>query len=357
MASEYRPADESTAPETRPDLPRTSRAVTLASRPDGLPTPADFEMKTLDLWELNAGQVLIENVVMSVDPYMRGRMDDRESYIPPFELGEPLTGGAVGRVIASRADDLPVGTHVQHFYGWRDRIVLDAEMVQPVDTDLAPAEAYLGILGMTGLTAWVGLTVIGRFEKGETVFVSAAAGAVGSAVGQIAKLLGAGRVIGSAGGREKVEYVKSLGFDAVIDYKAGDVAGQLKDAAPDGIDIYFDNVGGEHLEAALASIRKNARIVLCGAISIMNGRAGSTGIRNTAALIGKGATMQGFTVGQYQQDHQEEFYAHMAPWVSEGRIQWKTTQRHGLENAVPAFLELFEGGNTGKMVVVLDESA
>ncbi|MCB4208180.1 NADP-dependent oxidoreductase [Arthrobacter sp. UM1] len=338
---------------TDSSLPTQTRAVTLAARPKGAPSESDFEMKTLDLWELNAEQVLIKNTTMSVDPYMRGRMDDRESYIPPFEIGEPLTGGAVGEVIASRSDDLPVGTRVLHFYGWRDYVVLDAEMVTPVDTEKAPEAAYLGILGMTGLTAWVGLTVIGEFKEGDTVFVSAAAGSVGSAVGQFAKLLGAKRVIGSAGGPEKCEYATSLGFDAVIDYKKGDIAGQLAEAAPEGVDVYFDNVGGETLEAALGAMRRGGRVVMCGAISQMNTAEPAPGPRNLALAIIKGLKLQGFTIGGYQKDHQAEFYKHVLPWVAEGKVQWQTTVRHGLENAVGAFLELFSGGNTGKMVVEL----
>jgi NADPH-dependent curcumin reductase CurA len=330
--------------------PTTTRAVTLVSRPETAAEASNFSLTTVDLPALKEGQALVKNTVMSVDPYMRGRMDDRESYIPPFQINEPLTGGAVGFVVESRSEKLPVGASVLHFQGWREYAVVDDAAGSVVDTSQLPAAAYLSVLGMTGLTAWVGLTVIGQFKAGETVFVSAAAGAVGSTVGQIAKLLGAKRVIGSAGGPEKVEFVKSLGFDAVVDYKAGSLQKQLAEAAPEGIDVYFDNVGGEHLEAALNLMNRNGRVAMCGVISQMNGA--PEGPRNIALAIVKGLTIRGFTVG-FHQEHQAEFIKTMAPWVAGDKIQWKVTEREGLDNAVPAFLDLFTGGNTGKMVVTL----
>ncbi len=330
--------------------PVSTRAVTLASRPQGAATAENFRLADVALPALQDGQALVKNTVMSVDPYMRGRMDDRESYIPPFQIGEPLTGGAVGVVVESRSEKLPVGASVLHFQGWREHAVVGVAEGTVVDTTRLPDAAYLSVLGMTGLTAWVGLTVIGQFTAGETVFVSAAAGAVGSTVGQIARQLGAKRVIGSAGGPEKVEFVKSLGFDAVIDYKAGDIQQQLAEAAPEGIDVYFDNVGGEQLEAALSLMNRGGRVAMCGVISQMNSE--PAGPKNIALAIVKGLTLRGFTVG-FHQEHQAEFLKHMAPWVAEGTIQWKVTERTGLDDAVPAFLDLFTGGNVGKMVVTL----
>ena len=252
------------------DIPTTTRQIVLASRPQGEPTAENFRLEDAPLPDLQDGQVLVRTSLMSVDPYMRGRMNDVKSYVPPFQVDQPLTGHAVGTVIASRSDDLPVGTEVTHFNGWREHTVLDADDVTRVDTEQVGQAPYLGVLGMPGLTAYAGLFHVGEFAEGDTVFVSGAAGAVGSLVGQMAKLAGAGRVVGSAGSPEKLERLRQLGFDAVINYKNGDLGGQLREAAPDGIDLYFDNVGGDHLEAALSRMNTHGRVVMCGAISQYN---------------------------------------------------------------------------------------
>jgi NADPH-dependent curcumin reductase CurA len=238
-----------------------STEIRLAARPTGWPTPETFEVAEVDLPDPGPGQVLVRNLLMSVDPYMRGRMDDRESYVPPYQVGKALDGGAVGEVVASSADGLRTGDVVLHGLGWRSHALLDARRATKVDPEAAPLGAYLGVLGMPGLTAYAGLLVTAEFKPGDVVFVSSAAGAVGQVVGQLAKLRGAARVIGSAGSAAKVAYLTDeLGFDAAFDYHDGPVRHRLRDAAPDGIDVYFDNVGGEHLEAAISSMRTHGRI-------------------------------------------------------------------------------------------------
>ena len=227
--------------------PTSTRQIVLASRPTGAPTSDNFRLETVDLPEPTDGQVVVRNVVMSVDPYMRGRMNDVKSYVAPFAVDAPLEGGAVGEVIASRSADVSVGQHVLHGAGWRDHAVLPAESVTVVDTDRAPASAYLGVLGMPGLTAYVGLTAVAEMRAGDTVFVSGAAGAVGQIAGQVARALGAGRVVGSAGSDDKVARLQEIGYDAGFNYKTAPVRESLREVAPDGIDVYFDNVGGDHL--------------------------------------------------------------------------------------------------------------
>ncbi|MFC4603513.1 NADP-dependent oxidoreductase [Rhodococcus kronopolitis] len=330
----------------------TSKEIQLASRPQGWPTAENFRLTETVIPELEDGQVLVRNIVMSVDPYMRGRMNDVKSYLPPFALDAPLDGGAVGEVIASRAESHPVGTTVVHGLGWRELAVVPAATARPVDVTVAPASAYLGALGMTGLTAYAGLTSIAQFREGDTVFVSGAAGAVGSLVGQMAKLLGASRVIGSAGSPAKVARLLELGFDAAFDYHDGPVADQLAAAAPDGIDVYFDNVGGEHLEAAIGAMNHGGRIAMCGAIAQYNSTEPPAAPRNLAAVIGRELTLRGFLVGT-QQHLAPEFRDHMTRWLTEGRIRFDETAVHGLENAPAAFIGLMRGENTGKMVVTL----
>ncbi|HEX6918585.1 MAG TPA: NADP-dependent oxidoreductase, partial [Phycicoccus sp.] len=257
-------SDTPTASRTAP------REVRLVSRPVGWPTPDDFALVPSEVPDLADGQVRVRNVVMSVDPYMRGRMSAAKSYAAPYELDRAMLGGAVGVVEESRAEGIAVGDHLLHGLGWREVAVVDAAAARVVDAEAAPASAYLGVLGMTGLTAYAGLTRIAAIQPGDVMFVSGAAGAVGGAVGQVARALGAGRVIGSAGSAEKVRHlVDGLGFDAAFDYHDG-VSRQLREAAPDGIDVYFDNVGGEHLEAAIGSLRLHGRIAVCGMISVYN---------------------------------------------------------------------------------------
>ncbi|WP_374929222.1 NADP-dependent oxidoreductase [Kytococcus sedentarius] len=334
------------------DTPTTTRQIVLASRPHGDPAEENFRLEEAELPALEDGQVLVRTTVMSVDPYMRGRMNDAKSYVPPFQIDEPLDGGAVGEVVDSRADDLPVGTMVTHQLGWREHAVVDADQALPVDTADVGDSAYLGVLGMPGLTAYTGLFHIGQFTEGDTVFVSGAAGAVGSLVGQMAKLAGAGRVIGSAGSPEKLERLHELGFDAGINYKDGNLAEQLREAAPDGIDLYFDNVGGDHLEAAIGALNTHGRVTLCGAISQYNATEPPPGPRNMFQAIGKCLTLRGFVMTEYAH-LRAEFLQRVQPWLAHGQLDWDVTERTGLENAPAAFGELFTGGNTGKMVVRL----
>ncbi|MDN7122139.1 NADP-dependent oxidoreductase [Nocardioides sp. ChNu-153] len=333
-------------------VPTTSTQVQLVRRPTGWPEPDDFRTVEVELPDLEPGEVRVANAFVSVDPYMRGRMNEGKSYIPPFALGETMTGGAVGRVVASRDDALAVGTPVLHDLGWRDVAQGPARAFRPVrEVPGAPLSLHLGILGMTGLTAYVGLTRIAGLREGDTVFVSGAAGAVGTAVGQIARLLGAGRVVGSAGSPEKVALLSDkYGYDAAFDYKAGPVRDQLAEAAPDGVDLYFDNVGGEHLEAALGAMNRGGRMALCGAIAAYNADAPVPGPRNMFRIITQGLTLRGFTLGDHR-DLAGEFGERMAGWFADGRIAYDETVVDGVENAVEALLTMMRGGNVGKMVV------
>jgi NADPH-dependent curcumin reductase CurA len=320
----------------------------------GWPTHADFELVTSVVPELDEGQIRVRNVVMSVDPYMRGRMSAAKSYAAPYALGEAMQGGAVGVVEESRADGVAVGDHVLHGLGWREVAVLDASGARVVDAEAAPASAYLGVLGMTGLTAYAGLARVAALQEGDIVFVSGAAGAVGGAVGQVAKALGASRVIGSAGSAEKVRHlVEDLGFDAGFNYKDGPVSAQLREAAPDGIDVYFDNVGGDHLEAAIGSLRLHGRIAVCGMISVYNDTEPAPGPRNLARLIQTRGRLEGFLVGDHY-DLARDYAARAAGWLADGTLTLRETSVDGIENAVDAFLGVLRGENTGKMVVRLD---
>ena len=330
----------------------TSTQIQLAARPTGWPTDADFTTATVDLPELAAGQVRVVNEFISVDPYMRGRMNDVKSYIPPFVLGEVMGGGAVGRVVESASDAVAVGDVVVHQYGWRDVVQEDAAGFRVVPAiPGVPNSAYLGVLGMTALTAYVGLLEIAQFKEGDTVFVSGAAGAVGTMVGQIARLKGAARVIGSAGTDEKVALLtEKYGFDAAFNYKTGDLATALAEAAPEGIDVYFDNVGGDHLSAALGAFNDGGRAALCGAISQMNRTDGTTGVQNMVNIVTRGLTLTGFTVGNYLA-HFPAFTEQMGAWFTAGDIVFDETVVDGIANAVDAFLGMLRGENTGKMVV------
>ncbi|WP_299450476.1 NADP-dependent oxidoreductase [uncultured Serinicoccus sp.] len=336
---------------TTADQTAPAREVRLVARPHGWPEPSDFELATSELPELGDGQIRVRNELISVDPYMRGRMNDTRSYVAPFELGRAMEGGAVGVVQESRAPGYAVGDHVLHQLGWREEAVVDAASARVVDTDAAPASAYLGVLGMTGLTAYAGLVRIAQLREGDVVFVSGAAGAVGSVAGQIAKALGAARVIGSAGSQEKVDHlVGDLGFDAAFNYKDGDVAAQLAEHAPDGVDVYFDNVGGDHLEAAVGALRQGGRIAICGAISGYNDTEPAPGPRNLARLIQVRGTMTGFLVADHQ-DLAGEFAERAAGWLSSGQLRSRETVVEGIDHAVDAFLGLLRGDNTGKMLV------
>lgn len=329
-----------------------TREIHLASRPHGEPTAENFRIETRELPPLKDGEILIKNTVMSVDPYMRGRMNDVKSYVPPFKLDAAMDGGAVGEVLESRADGINVGDMVLHGLGWREHAILPGDKVIVVNVDASPASAYLGVLGMPGITAYGGLMRIADFKKGNTVFVSGAAGAVGSLVGQIAKLEGASRVVGSAGSAEKVARLGELGFDAAFNYKDGDIRGQLAKAAPDGIDVYFDNVGGEHLEAAIWQLSMHGRVAMCGAIAQYNATEAPAGPRNLGLMIGKRLRMQGFIQTDFA-DLIPEFQQKMTAWLREGKITWDETRVSGLDAAPQAFIDLLRGGNTGKMVVGL----
>ncbi|MCG8656848.1 MULTISPECIES: NADP-dependent oxidoreductase [unclassified Yimella] len=333
-------------------LPTRTREIQLASRPSGAPTPDNFRLMEVDLPELKDGEILVRNTVMSVDPYMRGRMNDVKSYVPPFQIDQPLDGGAVGTVIASRSDEFAEGQSVLHGLGWREHAILPAGRATAVDTSDLRDSSYLGVLGMPGLTAYAGLMAAAEFQPGDAVFVSGAAGAVGSLVGQIARLSGASRVVGSAGSAAKVERLIDLGFDAAFDYHDGSVRDSLKKAAPDGIDVYFDNVGGDHLEAAISALNVDGRVAMCGAISQYNATEPACAPRNLALAIGKRLTLRGFIVGKYS-DMRDEFLSVVGPWLADGSIQWDETVREGLENAPQAFIDLLAGANTGKMIVRL----
>jgi NADPH-dependent curcumin reductase CurA len=329
----------------------TGMQIRLARRPTGWPTQETFEIVEAEVPRPAEGQILVRNLLMSVDPYMRGRMNDVKSYAPPFQVGEPLDGGAVGEVVESTVDGFTPGDTVLHSLGWREYAVLDAKHAVKVDPSVAPLGAYLGVLGMTGLTAYAGLLEVAEFKPGDTVFVSAAAGAVGSVVGQIARLKGAKRVIGSAGSAAKVKYlVDDLGFDAAFNYKDGPVRQQLADAAPDGIEVYFDNVGGDHLEAAIAVANVHARMAICGMISLYNSTEPSAAPDNLAELIKKRLTLRGMLV----RDHfhlQERFVSEVGGWLRDGKLRYQETVVDGLVNAPQAFLGMLRGENTGKMLV------
>ncbi|RAS64094.1 hypothetical protein C8D87_106500 [Lentzea atacamensis] len=330
----------------------TALEVRLASRPKGWPTEDNFEIAEVEIPTPGEGQILVRNVVMSVDPYMRGRMNDVKSYVPPFQVGKPLEGGAVGEVVASNAEGIAVGDNVLHGLGWREYAVLDAKHAVKVDPDVAPLGAYLGVLGMTGLTAYAGLLVTAEFKEGDTVFVSGAAGAVGQIVGQIARLKGAARVIGSAGSAEKVKYLtEELGFDAAFNYKDGPVAEQLAAAAPNGIDVYFDNVGGEHLEAAIDALNVNGRITMCGAISQYNEAEKPAGPSNMIQILAKRLTLRGMLVGDHKA-LQQQFVSEVGAWIASGELKYsETVVEGGVRQAPSAFLGMLRGDNKGKMLV------
>ncbi|HWV78589.1 MAG TPA: NADP-dependent oxidoreductase [Isoptericola sp.] len=329
-----------------------STQVQLAARPTGWPAPDDFRTVRVTYGDLEPGQVRVVNEFVSVDPYMRGRMNDVKSYTPPFALGETMTGGAVGRVVESASDDVPVGAVVLHQHGWRDVAQEYARGFSVVpELPGVPLSLYLGTLGMTGLTAYVGLTAIAGMKEGNTVFVSGAAGAVGTAAGQIARLLGAERVVGSAGSAEKVELLTTkYGYDAALNYKDAPVREQLPALVPGGVDVFFDNVGGDHLTAALDVMNDGGRVALCGAIAGYNATDRLPGPDNMANLITRGLMLKGFTLGGYLH-HGAEFRELMTSWFADGKIAYDETVVDGIENAPQAFLDMMAGANTGKMVV------
>jgi hypothetical protein len=327
-----------------------ARAWHLKSRPSGMPTSDNFELKEIALPELGDGRIRVRNLWLSVDPYMRGRMNDVKSYVPPFQIDAPLEGGAIGEVVESKAEGVAPGDLVQHMAGWRDEAVIDARTAQKLPNLGARPEQFLGVLGVTGATAYFGLLDAAAAKQGDIVFVSAAAGAVGSVVVQVAKAKGM-TVIGSAGGPEKCEFVRSLGADHVIDYKAGSVLKGLAGAAPEGIDVYFDNVGGDHLDAAFAIARNNARFAICGMIESYNAKE-PMAFRFIQRVIAARIQLKGFIVFDYF-PRMAQFYAEMGPWLADGTVKSRETVVEGLEKTPDAFLGLFKGENTGKMLVRL----
>ena len=327
-----------------------SREIRLRTRPEGLPAAADFELAVADVPDPGAGEVLVRNEWMSVDPYMRGRMRDEPSYADPWAVGAVMQGGAVGRVVASGDPAFAPGDLAASNLGWRDLALGPAAAFMKLDPDVEHAADYLGALGMPGHTAYVGLLDLGQPREGETVFVSAAAGAVGSVAGQIAKLRGC-RVIGSAGSPEKTAWLlDDLGFDAAIDYRADDLEAALAEHAPDGVDVYFDNVGHDHLQAALNHMNEHGRVVACGSIAGYNEAEPRPGPNNLAHIVRKRLTVRGFIVSDHA-DRRAAFLADMRRWLAEGEVRSRRTVIEGLERAPDAFLGLFDGSNIGKMVV------
>lgn len=328
-----------------------SREIQLASRPNGLPTQSNFKLVKNELPPLQDNQVLVRNLFMSVDPYMRGRMNEGKSYVPQFEIGKTLEGGAVGEVVESRAKEFKVGDAVTSGFGWREYFIASPKELHPVSRAVQPLSVYLGTLGMTGLTAWAGLNLV-EVKSGDVIYVSGAAGAVGSVAGQLARLRGC-TVIGSAGSMEKVKFLREeCRFDAAFNYKIGPVLEQLKLAAPDGIDVYFDNVGGESLEAALSALRLHGRIIACGGISSYNNTKPQPGPANLFNMTTKRLTMKGLIVLDWL-DRQNEFEKEVAGYFREGKLKHKETVVEGIDKAVDAFIGLFQGNNMGKMVVKL----
>jgi len=327
-----------------------ARAWHLKSRPTGMPTSDNFELKETALPELGEGQVRVRNRWLSVDPYMRGRMNDVKSYVPAFQVGEPLEGGAIGEVVESRAEGLAPGDLVLHMAGWRDEAVVAARGVNKLPNLGAEPQKFLGVLGVTGATAYFGLLDVASAKPGDIVFVSAAAGAVGSVVVQLAKAKGM-TAIGSAGGEQKCAFVRSLGADQVVDYRAGPILKNLAAAAPDGVDVYFDNVGGDHLDAAFALARNNARFAICGMIAGYNDP-NPASFRFIMRIIAARIRLKGFIVFDFQ-SRMDEFYREMGQLVASGAVKARETVTDGLENTPDAFLGLFRGENTGKMLVRL----
>lgn len=328
-----------------------NQQIILVSRPKGMPTDENFAIVETPIPQPKEGEVLIQTLYLSVDPYMRGRMSDRKSYVPPYELNGVVGGGAVGRVLQSKSPSYREGDIVLGNYGWQRYAVASADQLQKVNPELAPITTALGVLGMPGLTAYFGLLDIGQPKEGETVVVSGAAGAVGMTVGQIAKIKGC-RVVGIAGSDEKTAYlVQELGFDAAINYKTTtNLREDLKAACPNGVDIYFDNVGGTISDAVMTMLNYQARIPLCGQIALYNLEKPDVGPRMQTQLLITSSLMKGFIVRDYASRF-EEGISQLAQWVREGRLKYKENIVEGFENTIKAFLGLFTGENLGKQLV------
>jgi len=326
------------------------KQITLINRPKTTPTHSDFKVNEVPIEKPNSGEVLIRTNYISVDPYLRGRMNEGKSYIPPFELNEVIKSGVVGQVVESKSDHFSIGDVVLGSLGWQEYSIAKEDTIRKVDPTIAPASAYLSVLGMTGLTAYFGLLEIGKPQRGETVVVSGAAGAVGSVVGQIAKIKGA-RVVGIAGSDEKTNYLlNELGFDAAINYKTQDVGKALNEACADGIDVYFENVGGKISDSIFPHLNNFARIPVCGAISSYNNEEADVGPRVQGYLIKTSSIMQGFTVGNYSSRFGEGA-KQLAEWVTTGKLNYEETITEGFDQTIDAFLDLFKGANVGKALV------
>lgn len=328
------------------------KTIQLKSRPEGKPTLSNFEFVEEDKTStITEGEILLEAAYVSVDPYLRGRMSDAKSYIPPFKLNEPIHSGVVAKVLESKNEKFQVGDYVSGMLNWSTQQVSNGEGLNKVDPEKAPLSTYLGVLGMTGLTAYLGLTEIGKPKKGETIVVSGAAGAVGSVVGQIAKTLGL-RVIGIAGTDEKIEMLKSkFGFDEGINYNTTkDMTSAIAEAAPNGVDVYFDNVGGPISDAVLFSINQFARIIICGAISVYNETELPKSISVQPFLVKNSALMQGFIVSNYAEKFPEAIQK-LSGWLTEEKLTYTETIVDGFDNIPQAFIDIFEGKNKGKMIV------
>ena len=330
-----------------------NREIHLRHRPEGMPSCEDFALVEKPAAQIDDNELLVKNLWMSVDPYMRGRMIERKSYIKPFKVGEVLEGSAIGEVVESNNPAFAPGSKVIHMNGWREYFVSNGEGLQMLPQSSVPEQAFLGVLGMPGLTAYAGLLKVGELEAGDHVFVSAASGAVGSIVCQIAKLKGC-YVAGSVGSEAKADYLLTeLGVDAVVNYRATeDLQADMARACPNGIDVYFENVGGEHLKAALDLMTDYGRIVMCGMIDQYNATAPVPGPTNLGQIILKKLKLQGFIVLDYM-DAYPAFLEEMGQWIQTGKVSWKETVYQGIEEAPNAFIGLFTGKNTGKMLVKL----
>lgn len=328
-----------------------AKSILLASRPHGTPIKENFKFEEQELPSPKAGEVLLKALYISVDPYMRGRMSDAKSYVPPYKVGEPIAGGVIAEAAESQNQQYKKGDVVLGNLPWQTYTIYKGEGLSKIDKQVAPLSYHLGILGMPGLTAYCGLLFIGEPKEGETVVVSGAAGAVGTVVGQIAKLKGC-RVVGVAGSDDKINYLKNeLGFDEGINYKTtNDMAEAIAKACPDGVDVYFDNVGGEITDGVYANLNKFARIAICGQIAYYNATSAPTGPRVEGTLLKKSAMMKGFIVNDYASRFGEAA-RNLAQWVQEGKLQYQENISEGFENVPQAFLGLFTGENTGKQLV------
>jgi len=333
----------------------TNKQIRLASRPSGWVTADNFELTEETVGEPADGQVLVRNIFMSVDPYMRGRMNDVKSYVPPFQIGAVLQASVVGQVLSSRFDGIAKDDYVTGMLGWENFSICDGRTLRKVHPGLAPLSYHLGILGMPGMTAYVGLMKIGAAKRGDNVFVSAASGAVGSIVGQLARLHGC-RVAGSAGSDEKVALLREkFGYHVGINYRISEsLAESVREACPNGIDVLFENVGGDLLEAALWNMRDYGRIALCGMIANYNDERPQPGPRGMSIIISRRLTVRGFIVSDHPAACQE-YVVKAVAWLKEGKLNYRETVTKGIENAPQAFLALLEGRNIGKQIVQLAE--